>query len=423
MSHLSRVYMLLEQAIAELWRYKLRSFLTMLGIGWGICALALIMALGEGFREGQRKNWRQLGDGIVMVFGGRTEMQAGGQRAGRTIRLYDEDVKAIREQCPEVAVVAGEVKNWDVPVESPQNSGRFLVLGVDPEYLRIRNLPADIGRNIGWADVEQGTRVCILGDSVRKQLFESEKDVLGQPVRINGYPYQVVGLMGAKDQNSSYDGWDNDKILIPASSLRRDCPAFPAVAVQGRVQMLVYRPHSVEEWKAAQEQVRRILARRHQFDERDEAATPMWDTIETAALFDDIFRSLGLFLGAVALVTLTLGGMGVMNTMMTSVVQRTHEIGLKKALGATRKRVLMEFFLEGLVLAFVSGAGGIILIGGLAAIVNSFPMPAFFSGLPVDAGLVLRLTLALGTIAVASALPPAWRAARLTPVEALCYER
>jgi putative ABC transport system permease protein len=423
MRYLSRARMLLEQSVSELWRYKLRSFLTMFGIGWGICALALIMALGEGFRQGQRKNWRQLGDSIVMVFGGRTEMQAGGQRAGRMIRFYDEDVKLIREQCPAVAVVAGEVKNWDVSLESSANSGRFLVLGVDPEYLRIRNLPADTGRSVGWADVEQATRVCVLGDSVRKQLFEDEKDVVGQPVRINGYPYQVIGLMSAKDQNSSYDGWDNDKVLIPASSLRRDMPPFSAAAVEGRVQMLVYRPHSVEDWKTAQQQVRRALARRHGFDEHDEAATPMWDTIKTAAMFDDIFSSLGLFLGAVAVVTLTLGGMGVMNTMMTSVVQRTHEIGLKKALGATRARILLEFLLEGLVLAFVSGAGGIILIGTLAAIVNSFPMPAFFAGLPVDGSLVLRLTAALGAIAVASALPPAWRAARLTPVEALCYER
>lgn len=423
MSFLLRVFQLLEQSLSELWRYKLRSFLTMFGIGWGICALALIMALGEGFRQGQRKNWRQLGDGIVMVFAGRTEMQAGGQRAGRTIRFYEEDVTAIREQCPAVAVVAGEVKNWDASVESPANSGRFLVIGVDPDYLRIRNLPAETGRNLGWADVEQSTRVCVLGDSVRKQLFENEKEVLGATVRINGYPYQVVGLMSAKEQNSSYDGWDNDKVLVPASSLRRDFPPFPAVAVEGRVQMLVYRPHSVEDWETAQQQVRRTLARRHQFDERDEAATPMWDTIETAAMFDGIFHSLGIFLGAVALVTLSLGGMGVMNTMMTSVVQRTHEIGLKKALGATQTRILTEFFLEGLVLALISGAGGIILIGSLAAIVNSFPMPAFFSGLPVDAGLVLRLTAALGAIAVASALPPAWRAARLTPVEALCYER
>ncbi len=423
MSLLSRAYGLLGQAAAELWRRKLRSCLTMFGIGWGVAALALIFASGEGFRQGQRKNWAQLGDSIVMVFGGRTEMQAGGQRAGRQIHLYREDVEAIREQCPAVSVVAEEVKRFGVRAASDSNAGLFLVVGVDPDYLRLRSLPADIGRNITWSDVENGLRVCVLGDSVRKQLFADGSDVVGQPVRINGYSYQVVGLMSEKNQNSSYDGWDNDKILVPVSSLRRDSPPFRGVAVEGRVQTIIYRPRSVAAWEQAQQQVRRTLGRIHRFDPRDKAALPMWDTIETASMFDDIFQSLGLFLGSVAFITLSLGGMGVMNTMMSSVAERTAEIGLKKAVGATRRRILLEFFVEGLLLALISGAGGMLLVGALAALVNSLPMPDFYSGLLIDANLVLEVCLALGAVAALSALPPAWRAARLTPIEALRFEK
>ncbi len=412
----------LRQAVSELWRHKLRSFLTMFGIGWGICCLALIGSLGEGFREGQRKHWEQLGDGIVMVFPGRTELQAGGRRAGRNIRFYQSDVEAIRRQCPLVSVVAEEIKTWSVPTESEFNAGRFLALGVDPEYLRIRNLPAGRGRNINWSDVENRSRVCVLGDSVRKQLFEDWTDPLGRTVRINGYEYSVVGLMDDKDQTSSYDGWDNDKILIPNTTLRSDCPPFRGVAVEGRVQNLVYRPKSLNQWKEAQLQVRRTLARIHDFDPDDTAAVPMWDTIETAAIFDEMFGSLGLFLGTVGLITLTLGGMGVMNTMMTSVVERTSEIGLKKAVGATRGRVLFEVLLEGIVLAGISGTAGLLLVGGLAAVVNSLPMPAFLGGLPIDQTLIVRLVLILGAVAVISALPPAWRAARMTPIQALRFE-
>jgi len=309
----------------------------MFGIGWGVCALALISASGEGFREGQRKNWAQLGDSIVMVFPGRTEMQVGGRRAGKNINLYQRDVDAIREQCPAVSGVAAEIKNYDVPVESDENAGRFLGLGVDPDYLSIRNLPVSVGRSISWSDVRERRRVCILGDSVRKQLFHDADDVLGRRVVINGHRYEVVGLMPEKSQNSSYDGWDNDKFLIPSTMLRMDCPPNRGIAVEGRVQVIVYRPKSVLEWELAQRQVRRTLARIHHFDPRDEAAVPMWDTIETAAMFDGIFISLGWFLGAVAFITLSLGGLGVMNTMMTSVVERTAEIGLKKALGATRR--------------------------------------------------------------------------------------
>lgn len=413
----------IQQAVGALWRHKLRSFLTMFGIGWGICCLALIGSTGEGFREGQRKNWAQLGDGIVMVFPGRTEMQTGGRRAGRNIHLFQSDVEAINEQCPLVLVAAGEIKNWSVPVESPHNSGQFLVLGVDPDYLRIRNLPASSGRDINWSDVENRSRVCVLGDSVRKQLFPKNSDALGAKVRIRGYQYDVVGLMSEKNQNSSYDGWDNDKVLIPNTTLRADCPLTRPIAVEGRVQNIVYRPRSLDQWKPAQVQVRGTLARIHGFDSRDEAAVPMWDTIQTAAMFDDIFSSLRFFLGAVGLITLSLGGMGVMNTMMTSVLERTAEIGLKKALGATKKRVLLEILTEGILLSAVSGAIGLLLVAGLAAVVNSLPLPAFFSGLPIDERLILHLIGFLGAVAVLSALPPAWRAARMTPIEALRFEQ
>ena len=202
----------------------------MFGIGWGVCALALISSSGDGFEKGQRENWKQLGDRIVMVFPGRTELQAGGRRAGRNIALVQSDVDAIRQQCPGVELAASEIKRWDVPAGSDWNSGRFLVLGVDPDYLHLRNLPAALGRHISWSDVQHNSRVCVLGESVRKQLFEGRKDAIGNKVRINGYVYTVVGLMSEKNQNSSYDGWDNDKILVPVDLVRTDCPPNRRVA-------------------------------------------------------------------------------------------------------------------------------------------------------------------------------------------------
>ena len=423
MGFFGRALEIVRQGIGELLRHKLRSLLTMFGIGWGVVALALISASGDGFEQGQRENWKQLGDRIVMLFPGRTELQTGGRRAGREIRLYESDVKAIREQCPAVEVAAAEIKKWDVPVGSNWNAGRFLVLGVDPDYLSLRNLPVSRGRNITWNDVRNRSRVCILGDSVRKQLFENHRDAIGSAVQISGYRYMVVGVMPEKNQNSSYDGWDNDKVVIPSPLVRSDCPQNPGIASEGRVQTIIYRPRSIEEWKLAQEQVRRTLGRMHGFDPRDEAAAPMWDTIETAALFDDTFRALGVFLGSVAIITLSLGGIGVMNTMMTSVTERTAEIGLRKALGATRRRVLLEILAEGLVLALISGTCGLILVALLAAIVNSLPMPAFFSGLPIELDTVQLVILLLCGVAILSALPPAWRASRMTPVEALRFEK
>jgi len=418
-----RLSELVRQAFAELMRHKLRSLLAMVGIGWGVCALALISASGDGFEQGQRENWKQIGDRIVMVFPGRTELQVGGRRAGRNIRLYQSDVEAIREQCPAVQVAASEVKRWGVPASSAFNSGSFLALGVDPDYLKLRTLPTGTGRNITWSDVKNRSRVCVLGESVRKQLFGDRKDIIGTQIQINGYKYTVVGLMPEKNQTSSYDGWDNDKVLIPIPLMLTDCPPRKETTTEGRVETIVYQPRSIEEWELAQQQVRQVLGRIHVFDPSDKAAIPMWDTIQTAALFDDTFSALGYFLGSVAIITLTLGGVGVMNTMMTSVTERTAAIGLRKALSATSKRILGEIMLEGLVLALLSGLCGLILVLGLAGIVNSFPMPAFFSGLPIEPDTVWQVTLILGAVAVGSALPPAWRAARMTPVEALRFEK
>ncbi len=180
------VFTLVGQTFANVWRHKLRSFLTMFGIAWGIASLVLMSALCDGFRQGQRKNMSQIGDNLVMVFNGRTERQAGGQRVGRRIYLEQRDVETIREQCPLVSVVGCELKR-ELSASSEFNSGAFLTLGVTPEYLQLRNLPVTAGRTITAADVQSQQRVCVLGDSVRKQLFEKRGDVLGRRITINGY--------------------------------------------------------------------------------------------------------------------------------------------------------------------------------------------------------------------------------------------
>jgi len=414
---------LARQTVANVRRNKMRSFLTLFGIAWGIASLVLMGALSDGFRQGQRNRMKEIGDNLVMVFPGRTERQAGGQRAGREIRLYNRDIPVIRLQCPLVEVVAAEMKTRGVAMRSRYNSGQFLTLGVTPEYLSLRTLPAAVGRNINQADVDQGLRVAVLGDSVRKQLFESRPNIIGQTIQLNNFPYVVVGLMGEKAQNSSYDGWDNDKVLVPNTSLRRDAPPNRNVYEEGQLNAILYRPVSLEQWEAAQLQVKTVLGRLHGFDPYDDSAVFIWDTIEGAQLFDTVFDSTEIFLAVIALVTLSLGGVGVMNTMMMAVSERTNEIGLKKALGATQRRILVEFFLEGVFLALLSGVAGLVLVGGLAGAVNSLPMPEMFSGLPIKWNLLAAATGALGLVAVLAALPPAWEASQLTPVEALRHER
>ena len=413
---------LLGQVVSSLLRNKLRSVLTMAGIAWGVASIVLIVSMGDGFKEGQRNNMKQLGENMVLMFPGRTEKQAGGQRAGRRIRFNYDDIRDIRTECFRVRRVIGELQN-QVRAVSPFNSGTFTANGVEPQYNQIRTIPIGQGRFLQDEDEKQGRRVCVLGDNVRKQLFGQRGEVLGAGIALNGLPFRIVGLMPAKSQNSSYNGLDSDKIYIPYSTMVRDAPLADANFHPGIVSDLIYVPASLDQWKAARAQVMRVIARNHHFDADDPSAVFIWDTVENAQLVDRIFTSMTMFLGAIAVVTLTLGGVGVMNIMLVSVTERTREIGLRKAVGATRGRILADYLLEGVLLAVASGLGGWAGAYGLAAAVNRMPKQEMFGGLPVSGGPTVTAFLALGIIAVASALWPAWRAASLTPVEAMRYER
>ncbi len=413
---------LFTHVFSSLLRNKLRSLLTMAGIAWGVASIVLIVAMGDGFKIGQRSNMRQLGENIVIVFSGRTELQPGGRRAGRTIRLDYDDVRDIREQCWLVSHVVAELQGAANAVSS-YNSGVFSVMGVEPEYSEIRNIPVSRGRFLSAQDDADAARVAILGDNVRKQLFGERPPQTGAAIALKGIPYRIIGYMPPKDQNSSYNGLDSDKIYVPYSAMVRDAPLADANFHPGIVSDIIYVPASLDKWKAAREQVMRVLSRNHRFDPADEGAVHVWDTVENATLVDDIFNSMTVFLGVIALVTLTLGGVGVMNIMLVSVTERTKEIGLRKAIGATRRRILADFLLEGLMLALGSGLVGFLGAYGLAAAVNSLPKPDMFGGLPVNGETTAIAFGALGIIAVLSALWPAYRAASLTPVEALRYER
>ncbi len=413
---------LVSQVLTSLLRNKLRSFLTMAGIAWGVASMVLIVAMGDGFKQGQRNNTRQLGENIVIIFGGRTEKQAGGQRAGRRIRLAYDDVRDIRTECFLVRNVIGELQST-TRAASTFNSGSFGTFGVEPVFARIRTIPIEQGRFIGDADERDARRICVMGQNVRNQLYGEHGGVVGSHIAINGMQFLVVGLMANKNQNSDYNGLDEDKLYIPYTTMLRDIPPKDPSYFPGVLNNLVYQPASLGQWKEARAQVMRVLGRNHRFQPDDKGAVFIWDTVENAELVDKIFQSMTMFLGAIALVTLTLGGVGVMNIMLVSVNERTREIGLRKAIGATRRRILADFLVEGAVLALVSGALGWLGAWSLAALVNSFPMPEMFAGLPVRGATTAFAFSALGVIAILSALIPAWRAASLTPVEALRYER
>ncbi|MBX7223986.1 MAG: ABC transporter permease [Blastocatellia bacterium] len=411
---------LFKDTLHTLWSHKLRTFLTMFGIAWGIVSITLMVAAGEGLRVGQAKVASSFGKDIMIVFAGRTSLQAGGSRAGRRIRWQDTDHLAVSEQAPDCDCVLPEFGRGGSTVRSDFNSGSFLVTGSLPRFADVRSIAVAQGRYPNEDDEREGRRVALIGPEVQKQLF-GNREVLGKTIHIRGIAYTVVGTMKNKDQDSSYDGQDVSKIFVPFSTVMRDFPEAPP-STPHDIDRLLAVPKGVQNHDRCKAQVRAALGRIHGFDPRDEEAASIWDTVEEAKAFRTMTDGMKYFLGGVGITTLLLGGLGVMNVMLVAVRERTREIGVRKAVGATSTAILSQFFIEALIIVFLSGGIGLGLAYGICGLVNLLPMPQFFAGLLATPETGLLAFALLGTIAVLSALYPARKAASIDPIEALRFE-
>jgi putative ABC transport system permease protein len=411
---------LLADTFHTLAAHKRRTALTMFGITWGIISITLMVAAGEGLGVGFERKKAEFGRDILIVFAGRTSLQAGGTRAGRSVQWTATDHIQVASDSPSCRHVMPELGQDDVPVRSSYNSASLLVTGSLPPYAEIRSIGVAEGRYPSWEDEALARRVALLGSEAKRQLFGS-RPALGETIRVGDFPYTVVGVMPRKEEDSNYDGPDMGKIFVPFGAILRDLPKRPPLRPDA-VDRLLVTPRSLEQHEACKGEVRRALARLHQFDPRDKEAAGIWDTVEQAKAFRRLTDGMRYFLGAVGIATLFIGAIGVMNVMLVAVRERTREIGVRRALGATRRSIVRLFFFETLIVVFASGGMGLTLAYGFCTLVNLLPPVPYFAGLlPTWRSGVLSFLL-LSAVALLAAVYPARRAAAVDPIEALRFE-
>ena len=413
------IFDIFGQTLRTLWAHKLRSFLTMFGIAWGVFSLLLLVGLGEGFRSGNRKQFDSMGENVIFIWSGRAPVVQGSFTALRQYYLTYRDYEDILISCPSVGAATPVISRGDIRAVSDFYQAGGQINGVRAEFNKIRYVPLNEGRWINALDEQQSRRVIVLGDETRRVLFLG-RPAIGSTILLNGTRFEVVGTLqrvGHGDNNTQ-----NLKNYIPFSTMHQYFPPLNAGNDPDVISQINYQPRSRSQHETAKQEVHKVIARNHQFDPKNPDAFDEWDTVKTVDQIGKIFDAMNMFLGSVGLVTLALGAIGIINIMLVAVADRTREIGLRKAVGATRSSIMFQFFVEGAFLTLLSGGIGIASAAAVMRGLSHLTLTDGFDPPKLVASTALLALISLSVAGVAAGLYPARRAALLEPVEALRKE-
>lgn len=407
------------QTLRTLWGHKLRSFLTMFGIAWGVFSLLLLVGLGEGFRSGNKKGFDTLGVNVMFIWSGRAPVMQGSFTSLRQYYLTYRDYLDILRDCKSVAAAAPIIQRGDLRAVSDFFQASGQILGTPAMINQIRYLPIKEGRWLNEMDDAQKRAVIVLGDEARRTLFLGRPS-LGSTILVNGVQFEVVGTLQRTGHGD--DNGQNLQSYIPFSTMREYFRLTKVGDAPDVISFINYQPKTRALHTKALQEVHQVIARNHGFDPNNPDSFEEWDSVQTWEQVDKIFDAMDTFLGSVGLVTLTLGAIGIINIMLVAVADRTREIGLRKALGATNASIMFQFFVEGAFLTLLSGGIGIAAAAALMGAVSGVSLGQGFDAPKLVVNTALLAVGSLALAGVAAGLYPARRAAMLQPVEALRKE-
>ncbi len=410
----------LGQVYRAIMANKMRSFLTMFGIAWGVGSLLVLVGLGEGFRSGQHKQLASLGNNVVMVFNGTIPALANQHTGMRPYELTLGDEEAMRK-LPELRAVTNELNRNDLYEVSQWSNTSSHVMGTEPNYTVVRFIPLAQGRFLDDTDLADHRRVAVLGSKAATLLFPG-RPLLGETITINDVGFTIIGAVQPIGHGNN--DYDNQKVYIPITTMQELFALKGENIPRDALTSIQYQPITKEDDTAAKIAVHRVIAQRHGFDPALKDAFNEMDFIEEEKMIGAIFSAMDIFLGGVGIVTLGLGAVGIINIMLVSVSERTREIGVLKAIGATKRSILWQFFWEGLLLTGISGAIGILVSEGFMWLLQQVltgKMPGWDPPrlVPWSAALALISLMLCG---IAAGLYPASKAAAMDPIEALRRE-
>ncbi len=409
---------LIQEAYTAMRHNRRRTALTMLGMGWGIATVVMLLAYGNGFGQAFENIFANFGTKLVIVVPGKTSTQAGGQKSGEQIRFTADDVEALTTNLPQITHITPSVDK-QASVQYDTRAFTFPVTGNDPNVFDIRSLNMGPGRFYNMEDQVQRARVAVIGAEAKDKLF-SGRNAVGEHIRLDGLSFEVVGVLTAKMQEGNDD--INRTIYVPFTTMS-DLKSTHYLDT-------IWFNYQTPEFEKIEPAVRTILATQHKFNESDRQAVRVFNLMTQLHQFEIISLGLKILMGFIGTLTLGIGGVGLMNIMLVSVTQRTREIGVQKALGAPRRYILMQFLAEALTITFIGGVLGVILAYVVALSVGRLTLYSAFAKngeagdirLIIAPSTLIASTLILGAVGLISGMVPAFRASRLDPIEALRHE-